>query len=48
MQKRQPKPPYVPPTLEPQLSFVLLTGVSLPIGTSLEPLDFLESMEDFQ
>lgn len=51
MQKQPPKPPYAPPTLESQPSFVLLTGVSLPIGTSLEPLeplDFLEKVEDSQ
>jgi hypothetical protein len=33
------KKPYTPPRLEPQPQFVVLTGVSLPIGTNLLPLE---------
>jgi hypothetical protein len=37
------KKPYTPPTLEPQAKFVVLTGVSLPVGTNLLP--DLETLE---
>jgi hypothetical protein len=41
---------YQPPRLEPQVSYVLVTGISLPIGTSglgnlLETNDFLEEQQ---
>jgi hypothetical protein len=37
------KTPYQAPQLEQHEAFAVLTGVSLPIGTSLEPMtNFLE------
>ncbi len=40
---------YVSPMLEPHKSYLLLTGISLPIGTSAfgasRGLDFLENMD---
>ncbi len=38
MKKDGPKFDYTPPTLEPQHDYVIITGASFPIGTSLEPL----------
>ena len=44
-----PKQSYTPPILEPQPTFMMLTGVTLPIGTSgaFDPLDmdFLHNMD---
>jgi hypothetical protein len=40
------KTPYQAPQLEQHEAFAVLTGVSLPIGTSLEPMtDFLEEAQ---
>ncbi len=43
------KQSYTPPTLEPQPTFIVVTGISLPIGTSgiTDPFefDFLENMD---
>ncbi len=43
------KQSYTPPILEPHESYVLLTGISLPIGTSgiTDPFefDFLNNMD---
>ncbi len=40
---------YTPPTLEPHPTFIVVTGISLPIGTSAfgtsPELDFLENMD---
>ncbi len=47
MNDTKPKKPYSPPHLEQHTTWVQLTGVSLPIGTTaldnpLETLDFMD------
>ena len=40
------KKTYTKPTLETIQNFVVLTGISLPIGSDLRnPMDFVESMD---